>query len=53
MKVILNYLPGIFNVYIVEKAKKNNHIFSQRQSDSFHVGAERRTSNFLPPFMRR
>ena len=38
---------------MAEKAKKNTHVFSQRQSDSFHVGAERRTSNFFPPVMRR
>ena len=45
MKVILNCLPGIFNVKIAEKAKKNTHVFSQHQSDSIHFGpnAERQT----------
>ena len=38
---------------MAEKAKKNTHVFSLRKVTSFHVGAERRTSNFFPPVMRR
>ena len=43
MKVILNCIPGIFNVQIAEKTKKDTHVFSLRQSD--FVSRRGRTQN--------
>ena len=42
----------LFSVKTAEKAKKNTHVFTQRETSSTHVGADRRTSEFLSPAMR-
>ena len=52
IRVISKSTTRLISVKTAEKAKKNTHVFTQRETNSTHVGAERRTSEFLPPVMR-
>ena len=52
IKVPRNWYCGLFSVNTAEETKAKNHVFTQREMSSTHVGPERRTSTCFPPVMR-